>query len=63
MSEFTLYYFQLHGRGCAARALLTHSGTQFEDKQISFADWGALKPTMPGGQLPCLELADGTKMG
>ena len=44
--------------------LLTHAGAQWEDKLIDFSEWPALKPTVPGNQLPCLELmANGKKMG
>ena len=63
MPEFKFYYFQLHGRACAARALLAHSKTDYENIEIGFPEWPELKPTMPNQQVPCLELPDGTKMG
>jgi hypothetical protein len=44
--------------------LLAHAGAQWEDKQIEFSEWPAIKPTVPGNQLPCLELTcSGKKMG
>ena len=35
------------------------NGVPFEDHRINFADWPAMKPTMPYGQLPILELDNG----
>ena len=58
-----LHYFNLHGRAEPIRMLLAHAKVDFEDVRIERSDWPALKPTMPNGQLPCLELEDGTKMG
>jgi len=44
--------------------LLSHAGAQWEDNQIEFSEWPAIKPTVPGNQLPCLELKNtGKKMG
>lgn len=62
--HFKLTYFKFYARGEAIRMLLTHAGAQWEDKLIDFSEWPALKPTVPGNQLPCLELmANGKKMG
>lgn len=63
MSQYTLHYFQLHMRGDPIRALLSHAEIPFEDKRAEILDWPNVKPLMPGGQLPCLELSDGLKMG
>ena len=62
-SEFTLYYFKLHVRGDAMRALLHHANASYEDKHVSFQEWKDLKPTIPSGQLPCIEFDNGKKMG
>ena len=43
--------------------LLDHAGVNYEDVCFGFEKWPELKPTMPNGQVPCLELKDGTKMG
>ena len=43
--------------------LLSHAEIDFNNQIIEFAEWPALKPTMPNGQLPVLELANGKKMG
>ena len=60
---YTLHYFNLYGRGEALRMLLSHAAIPYEDHLITFDQWPALKPTMPNGVVPCLELANGTKMG
>ena len=59
----TFHYFGLYTRGEAIRMVLTHAGANWTDNRVAQADWPALKSSMPGGQMPCLELADGTKLG
>ena len=59
----TLHYFPLYVRVEAVRMLLHYKNVEFTDNVISFADWGAAKPGFPNGQVPCLELGDGTKLG
>ena len=63
MADYKFYYFQFYVRGEPIRMLLDHAGANWEDNAIAFPDWPKLKPTMPNGQMPCLELKDGTKMG
>ena len=63
MPTYTLHYFDLYARGEAIRSLLAHAGADWKDNRFGFDTWGTIKPTMPGQQVPCLELADGTKMG
>lgn len=43
----------------AIRVALKAAGVEFEDQRVSFPEFGALKPTLPAGQLPVLEV-DGT---
>ena len=61
--KMKFYYFPLHVRGSHIRMCLDKAGVEHEDVVVQFSDWGALKPSMPGKQVPCLELADGTKIG
>lgn len=62
--DFKVTYFKLYARGEAIRMLLSHAGANWEDNQIEFSEWPALKPHVPGNALPCLELkANGKKMG
>ncbi len=65
MPEYKVYYFPFHVRADAIRAILATAGADWEDKSINFPDWAAMKKTcdFPNKQLPCLELADGTKLG
>jgi len=51
-----LHYFQLPGRAEATRLTLTIGGIAFEDHRFEFADWPAIKPTMPNEQAPVLEV-------
>ena len=55
MSDITLHYFGVYGRGEAVRQILTLGGANFVDHRITFAEWPEIKPTMPGTQVPCLE--------
>ena len=55
-----LTYFNLRGRGEAARLLLAYGGIEYEDCRINpafvdNAEWMELKPTTPYGSLPLLE--------
>ena len=63
MSEYTIYYFDFYGRGEAIRMMLSHANVPFQDKRIYDNEWHSLKNEIPEGQLPCLELKDGSKMG
>ena len=62
MPEFKFQYFALNVRGEPIRAMLAHAGVDFEDEHITFEQWPTVKPTIPSGQLPCLEI-NGKKMG
>jgi len=63
MAEYTLHYFPLYARGEPIRMLLAHADVQFEDNRITMDDWKNHKASMPNGQLPALELKDGTRVG
>jgi len=62
MPTLKLVYFDVRGRGELIRLIFHFDGVKFEDKRIQFEDWGALKPDVPNGVLPYLEI-DGTKLG
>jgi hypothetical protein len=44
-----LTYFGVYGRAEPIRILLAHAKVDYEDKRITFEEWGALKATMPAG--------------
>jgi glutathione S-transferase len=57
MSKLTLIYFdQPSSRGEECRLSLVAAGVDFVDRRIQRAEWPALKPTMPFGAMPVLEL-------
>jgi glutathione S-transferase len=57
-----LYYFDFHGgRGETARLALSIGGVAFADERVKGADWPALKPSMPFGEMPVLEV-DGERI-
>jgi len=47
-----LTYFDVRGRAEVIRLILEEAGTPYEEKRIQVAEWPALKPTMPFGQVP-----------
>jgi glutathione S-transferase len=62
--SFKVLYFPLPGRAEVAR-LLCHTATkkiEWKDERLEFASWaeGPMKAKTSFGQLPCLELPDGT---
>jgi glutathione S-transferase len=57
-----LIYFDFHGgRGETTRLALSIGGVPFIDERVKGADWPALKPSTPFGQLPLLEV-DGQRI-
>ncbi|TYZ65376.1 hypothetical protein PybrP1_012700, partial [[Pythium] brassicae (nom. inval.)] len=49
-------YFTIPGRGEFIRLLLACGGVEFVDERVNHAQFGALKPTLPLGQLPVIEV-------
>ncbi|XP_047535692.1 glutathione S-transferase 2-like isoform X1 [Vanessa atalanta] len=60
MPTVKVYYFQLKAAGESIRLLLAYGGQEFEDIRVAREDWPELKPSMPFGQMPVLEI-DGKK--
>ncbi|KYO38018.1 hematopoietic prostaglandin D synthase isoform A [Alligator mississippiensis] len=56
MSHYKLTYFNLRGRGEIIRYLFAYSGIKYEDYRIEWADWSSIKPTIPFGKVPILEI-------
>ena len=57
-----LLYFPLRARGEALRMLLKHTKTPYVNEVVPFADWPELKPNVPNGQLPQLQLGGDGKL-
>ena len=58
-----VHYFELYGRAEMIRMALHYLGVEFENVFHAGEDWAAFKPETPFGQMPCLELDDGTMLG
>ncbi|GFH29640.1 uncharacterized protein HaLaN_28333, partial [Haematococcus lacustris] len=56
-----LIYFDIPGKAELTRVLLNVGNVPFEDYTISREQWAELKPTMPYGQIPVLEV-DGKQL-
>lgn len=58
----TFHYFQLYGRGEPVRMALYKAGIEFTDNRVTGQAWKDLQASgkLPFGQMPALELADGT---
>jgi glutathione S-transferase len=57
-----LSYFEWYGEGEAVRMMLTQAGIEFEDHRVLKEEWATLKDETHFGDLPILELDDGTKL-
>jgi len=51
-------YFNIEGYGEPIRLSLKLAGVDFEDKKVLQDEWATLKPQMPNGALPILEVGD-----
>ncbi|XP_007495791.2 hematopoietic prostaglandin D synthase isoform X1 [Monodelphis domestica] len=61
MPHYKLIYFNMRGRAEIIRYLLAYLGIQYEDHRINQVDWPAVKPTIPFGKIPILEV-DGVSL-
>ena len=61
MPHYKLTYFPVKALGEPIRFLFSYGGVEFEDYRFDREDWPKLKPEMPFGQVPVLEV-DGKKV-
>ncbi|XP_063695980.1 glutathione S-transferase [Culicoides brevitarsis] len=61
MPEYKVWYFNVKALGEPLRFLLSYGGLPFEDIRVTREEWPALKPSMPMGQMPILEV-DGKRV-
>jgi len=59
--QYKLIYYNGRGRGEPARLLFEYAGVKYEDHRVEDETWPTVKPSMPFGQLPVLEI-DGKVM-
>ncbi|XP_072050402.1 hematopoietic prostaglandin D synthase-like [Amphiura filiformis] len=62
MPSYKLTYFNAKGRAEIIRLVFVQAGVKYEDVRVNFDDWPPLKPTMPTGTLPILEVDGGKKI-
>jgi glutathione S-transferase len=61
-NSIKLTYFDIAGKAEPIRLALLLSKVPFEDERVNVADWAALKPKMPYGQLPTMTIDGGEPM-
>ncbi|XP_072044011.1 hematopoietic prostaglandin D synthase-like [Amphiura filiformis] len=61
MPKYKLIYFPVMGRAELTRLLFAQAGVEYEDHRLASDTWPTLKPTMPTGTLPVLEV-DGKRI-
>lgn len=61
MPSYKVIYFNVKALAEPMRMILSYGKIDFEDERIERENWPALKPSMPMGQMPILEV-DGKKM-
>jgi glutathione S-transferase len=54
--QLKLTYFDFSGRAEITRLVLHHGGIPFTDERVAFPKFAEIKPTLPLGQLPVLEV-------
>ncbi|XP_037032187.1 glutathione S-transferase-like [Bradysia coprophila] len=59
--KFKLSYFNVGAIAEPIRLLFAYGGVDYEDIRVSHEEWTVLKPTMPMGQMPVLEV-DGKRV-
>ncbi|XP_066568321.1 hematopoietic prostaglandin D synthase [Amia ocellicauda] len=56
MCSYKLTYFNMRGRGELARYIFAYAGIPYEDIRIEWKDWKSIKPSIPFGKLPVMEV-------
>ncbi|KAG5668484.1 hypothetical protein PVAND_016423 [Polypedilum vanderplanki] len=56
MPSYKVSYFTFKGLGEPVRFMLAYANVDFIDNRVEWEDWPKLKPTLPLGQLPLLEI-------
>ncbi|XP_015340048.1 hematopoietic prostaglandin D synthase isoform X2 [Marmota marmota marmota] len=56
MPNYKLIYFNMRGRAEIIRYIFAYLDIKYEDHRIEHADWPKIKPTLPFGKIPVLEV-------
>ncbi|KAL5278399.1 HPGDS family protein [Megaselia abdita] len=55
-NSYTLFYFNVKALAEPLRYLFAYGALEYEDVRVTRDEWPALKPSMPMGQMPVLEV-------
>ena len=61
MSQYAFYYGNIRGRGELIRYVFAAGGQEFVDKRFELSEWPTYKQKAPFGQMPFLEVTEGSK--
>ena len=61
--KMTLHYFDIAGKAEATRLAAVFGGLSLHDNRLTREEFLQMKPNLPYGQVPILELEDGTMIG
>ncbi len=56
MASYKLTYFNGRGRAEISRYIFAQAGVDYEDNRVTGEEFGKMKPTLPAGSLPLLEV-------
>ncbi|XP_028638305.1 hematopoietic prostaglandin D synthase isoform X2 [Grammomys surdaster] len=56
MPNYKLLYFNMRGRAEIIRYIFAYLDIKYEDHRIEQTDWPKIKPTLPFGKIPVLEV-------
>ena len=64
MATYKLTYFNTRGRGEVLRFIFAQAGVKYEDNRLGYgsSDWLKIKPSMPFGTMPVLEINGGKQL-
>ncbi|CAL8110920.1 unnamed protein product [Orchesella dallaii] len=54
--QYKLRYFNMRAAAEPIRLIFAHANVEYEDIRVAREDWPELKPSMPWGQMPVLEI-------
>ena len=61
-ANYKLRYFNIRGRAEFLRYMFAYANQDYTDDRIENEDWPQIKPTMPFGQVPVLEIRQSRKV-
>ena len=61
-ANYKLRYFNIRGRAEFLRYMFAYANQDYTDDRIENEDWPQIKPTMPFGQIPVLEIRQSRKV-